>query len=255
MGSITSLTNGSGQLAASYVYDSFGNLTASTGTITNPFQYTGREFDPETGLYYYRARYYDPVSGRFLSEDPIGFAGGINFYAYVRNNPVGLRDPKGLCVDQDKLKNCISSLFGVATLFFTPSTPDANGSFTGEMAGIYNGAYQPLLPGPYEFTVTNNTGLTVSSVTALYNLEPGSVQVPPGTPIGGFTPQNSPFINFTGGNQTPAAILQTQIFELGNSLGFITGKQLPPQGTPWNVTPGPEDNEPGTPLLNCYNAQ
>ena len=107
---------------------------------------------------------------RAVSErGPDSVPGGINFYAYVRNNPVGLRDPKGLCVDQDKLKNCISSLFGVATLFFTPSTPDANGSFTGEMAGIYNGAYQPLLPGPYEFTVTNNTGLTVSSVTALYH--------------------------------------------------------------------------------------
>jgi YD repeat-containing protein len=66
LGSITSLTNGSGQLANSYVYDSFGNLTASTGTVTNPFQYTGREFDSETGLSFYRARYYDPSSGRFL---------------------------------------------------------------------------------------------------------------------------------------------------------------------------------------------
>ena len=81
LGTITSLTNGSGQLAASYVYDSFGNLTASTGTITNSFQYTGREFDSETGLYYYRARYYDPISGRFLSGDPLEFGGGVNFYA------------------------------------------------------------------------------------------------------------------------------------------------------------------------------
>ena len=56
LGSITSLTDTTGNVAASYVYDSFGNLTASTGTITNPFQYTGREFDSETGLYYYRAQ-------------------------------------------------------------------------------------------------------------------------------------------------------------------------------------------------------
>jgi RHS repeat-associated protein len=96
LGSITSLTNGAGQLANSYVYDSFGNLTASTGTVTNPFQYTGREFDSETGLYYYRARYYDGVAGRFLSEDPIQFEGGDNFYAYVRNSPVMLVDPSGL---------------------------------------------------------------------------------------------------------------------------------------------------------------
>jgi hypothetical protein len=195
------------------------------------------------------------MSGRFLSEDPIRSRGGINFYTYVRNSPVGLTDPQGLCVNLKKLADCISQLFGGSMVSFTASTSESNGSFTGEMAGIYNGAYKPLLPGPYEFTVTNNTELTVGSLTALYTLEPGSVPVPQGTPIGGFTPQNNPFTTFTGGNQTPAAILQTQIFELGNSLGFITGKQLPPLGTAWNVKPGPGDNEPGTALQNCYNAQ
>lgn len=66
-------------------YDSFGNLTASTGTITNPFRYTAREFDQETGIYFYRARYLDSTSGRFLSQDPIGFAGGVNAYRYLSN--------------------------------------------------------------------------------------------------------------------------------------------------------------------------
>ena len=95
LGSITSLTDGVGQVAASYVYDSFGKLTASTGTITNPFQYTGREFDSEAGLYYYRARYHDPTPGRFLSQDPIGLDGGINMYVYVGNDPVDWIDPSG----------------------------------------------------------------------------------------------------------------------------------------------------------------
>ncbi len=96
LGSITSLTNGSGQLAGSYVYDSFGNLMASTGTITNPFHYTGREFDSESGLYYYRARYYDSTPGRFLSEDPIRFKGGVDFYSYADENPISWIDPLGL---------------------------------------------------------------------------------------------------------------------------------------------------------------
>ncbi len=96
LGSITSLTDGSGQIAASYTYDSFGNLTNSTGSIASPFQYTGREFDPETALYYYRARYYDSSTGRFLNQDPIRFRGGINFYGYVGNSPVNLGDPSGL---------------------------------------------------------------------------------------------------------------------------------------------------------------
>jgi RHS repeat-associated protein len=96
LGSVTSLSSAAGSIANTYTYDSFGNLTASTGSITNPFRYTARESDTETGLYYYRARYYDPGSGRFLSEDPIGFSGGNNFYTYVYNDPSNGIDPLGL---------------------------------------------------------------------------------------------------------------------------------------------------------------
>jgi len=65
--------------------------------LANPYTYTGREYDPESGLYYYRARYYDAGIGRFLSEDPVGFLGGVNFYGYCVNNPVNWIDPWGLC--------------------------------------------------------------------------------------------------------------------------------------------------------------
>jgi RHS repeat-associated protein len=95
LGSITSLTSAAGAVANSYTYDSYGNLTASSGSVPNPFSYTGRELDSETGLYYYRARYYDPSAGRFASEDPIGFGGGNDFYSYVDNSPVSLIDPSG----------------------------------------------------------------------------------------------------------------------------------------------------------------
>ena len=71
-------------------------MTASNGTFANPLQYTGRELDPETGLLFYRARYFDPADGRFISEDPIGFAGGENFYRYVKNAPTLSIDPLGL---------------------------------------------------------------------------------------------------------------------------------------------------------------
>jgi len=71
LGSITSLSNAAGSIANTYTYDSFGKLTASTGSLVNSFQYTARESDTETGLYYYRARYYDSSLGRFLLEDPL----------------------------------------------------------------------------------------------------------------------------------------------------------------------------------------
>ena len=76
--------------------DAWGNLEAGAGEPGHAF--TGREWDPETGLYYYRARYYDPKLGRFISEDPIGFAVDVNFYAYVKNNPVRWTDAYGLQV-------------------------------------------------------------------------------------------------------------------------------------------------------------
>ena len=61
------------------------------------YGFTGREFDPESGFYYYRGRYYDPQTGRFLTKDPIGLAGGdTNLYRYVGNNPINFTDPTGL---------------------------------------------------------------------------------------------------------------------------------------------------------------
>ena len=110
LGSATSLSDSASNLANTYIFDSFGILTASTGTLTNPFQYTGRDFDPETGLRYYRARYYDATSGRFLSEDPSGFGGGINKYAYVMNDPISWVDPTGLARSPEECRKLLEDI-------------------------------------------------------------------------------------------------------------------------------------------------
>ncbi len=94
-GSVVDLVNEQGEVVNHFVYDSFGNRTGST-TADFRFGYTGRELDTETGLYYYRARYYDSAVGRFISEDPIGFsAGDTNLYRYVGNNATNYTDPSG----------------------------------------------------------------------------------------------------------------------------------------------------------------
>ncbi len=95
LGSITGLTDPTGAVANAYSYDSFGNVTATTGTVSNRFFFTAREAAAKTGLLYYRARYYDPGTGRFLSEDPIGFVGDADFYRYALNRPNYFRDPTG----------------------------------------------------------------------------------------------------------------------------------------------------------------
>jgi len=101
-GSVVSTTNASGERTSSRRYDAFGNPEED---IPSGYAYTGREWDAETGLYYYRARYYDPRTGRFVSEDPIGFGDGPNLYAYVAGDPVNRRDPSGTSWWNDMAKN------------------------------------------------------------------------------------------------------------------------------------------------------
>jgi RHS repeat-associated protein len=97
LGSVIALANSADATVANQRFDAWGNKTASSGTIPN-YGYTGREPD-ETGLIFYRARYYHPGIGRFASRDPSGLQGGINPYAYVGNNPVMRVDPTGMTAE------------------------------------------------------------------------------------------------------------------------------------------------------------
>lgn len=102
LGSTLALTDASGTVQTQYAYEPYGKSTQSGAASSNTFQYTGRENDG-TGLAYYRARYYAPGKGRFSAEDPTGFAGGWNGYAYVEGNPISLADPYGLWALGDSL--------------------------------------------------------------------------------------------------------------------------------------------------------
>lgn len=114
-------------------------------TLSN---YTGRELDSETELYYYRARYYDDNTGRFPSEDPIRFKAGTNFYAYVLNNPVNDIDPTGF------EKVCLTKLMLVTAYCVHGTTA------SGAPAGPGTVAVANTKPKPYAFgcsvTVTNS---------------------------------------------------------------------------------------------------
>lgn len=94
-GNVTGLTNSSGAIVNQYKYKPFGVDNGSSETVANSVKFAGRQFDTETGLYYMRERYYDPKLGRFLSEDPVGLAAGVNPYVYAGNDPVNFEDPSG----------------------------------------------------------------------------------------------------------------------------------------------------------------
>jgi RHS repeat-associated protein len=96
LGSPVAVTDSLGAVQTEYTYDAFGRTTVTGASNSSSYQYTGRENDG-TGLYYLRARYYDPNLQRFIHEDPIGFRGGdINVYTYVGNNSLNFIDPLGL---------------------------------------------------------------------------------------------------------------------------------------------------------------
>lgn len=99
LGSIVRLTDSAGAAVKSFDYDAWGNIQCPEAdppcADEGGYRFTGREWDPEIGLYYYRARYYDSSMGRFISEDPIGLAGGLNEYQYVGAQPTGRIDPFG----------------------------------------------------------------------------------------------------------------------------------------------------------------
>src|SRR5262249_4074117 len=100
--SVVVISDQGGLIGQQYVYDEFGNnLFVMDPAMSQPIQFAGRELDPETGLYYSRTRYYEPSTGRFLSPDLAGLAGGFhtgyrNLFSYAFNNPIEYRDPTGL---------------------------------------------------------------------------------------------------------------------------------------------------------------
>jgi RHS repeat-associated protein len=100
---VRGLTKRDGTWVASWRYGAYGTVIDSAGAapFTLRYRWTGRELDAETGLYFFRARYYDPVVSRFTQEDPIGFAGGLNLYGYGDGNPTNGRDPDGLSKNYD----------------------------------------------------------------------------------------------------------------------------------------------------------
>jgi len=96
LGSVIALSDSSGDTVQTYEYSVFGEPAVEDANHTNPYMFAGRRYDVEIGLYYNRARYYNPYTGRFLQTDPSGYSDGMNWYAYCTNSPLGRTDPTGL---------------------------------------------------------------------------------------------------------------------------------------------------------------
>ena len=143
-GNVVALTNSSGNTVDVYEYAVYGKVGASDPSHPNRFMFTGREFDKETGLYYYRARYYKPEIGRFLQADEVGYEAGMNLYRYCDNNPWNLIDPYGAdgcepnhaCPDRNA---CSGPPPDIMPVYPRPTYPPIAGTDPGEMPGTGGG--------------------------------------------------------------------------------------------------------------------
>src|SRR5208337_222335 len=116
--SVVGMSGHDGAILQTISYDPFGNKTVSGTANNNQLHYTGREQDPDTGLYNYRARIYDPITGTFTTEDPLGFKAGINFYSYAGGNPINANDPYGLMNVNRMLWGALEATGGAAGVGF-----------------------------------------------------------------------------------------------------------------------------------------
>jgi RHS repeat-associated protein len=164
---IASLDSASGTLSK-IGYSPYGNSIGATP----PFGYTGQRIDPETnGLYYYRARHYSPAWGRFLQTDPIGYAGGVNQYAYVGNDPLNLVDPLGVYGIVINGGGLIEA--GIGAVF-----AQAGGQTSGGLAFLFDASHWSLSnPTNVNFSVVSFA--TAGGTASAFNSNP------PSTPAGG----------------------------------------------------------------------
>ena len=109
LGSTRLLTNSSGAVVGTYSYDPAGNITSETGTATTNLLFAGQYLDQESGLYWMRARYYDPTTSQFLSVDPLN-TGATSPYSYAADNPVNAIDPSGsFCLEFWSPSQCVNA--------------------------------------------------------------------------------------------------------------------------------------------------
>jgi RHS repeat-associated protein len=198
LGSILALTNSSGNITTQYSYDPFGNTTTVGSPSTNVSQYTARENDGN-GLYYYRARYYNPVFGRFTSEDPIGFAGGINQYAYAFASPLTYRDPSGHGSGFDWLNNPVMDFAGRYSNWLPGACEGGLFAFGGGNAtnptgtnGGFLGALQDYSYSPEQgWQLGQGAGLGEGFATAQHTPVGGGAILPSGEVIGFVAPYDA----------------------------------------------------------------
>ena len=153
LNSSTVMTNNSGTKVEETAYAPYGTMRAFTGTAVTNYRYTGKEIDPETNLYYYVARYYDPMMGRFITADSIVSdiydPQDLNRYAYCRNNPMKYVDPDGHAADT--VWDLVNIGMGIASFAYNVKTGNVSGAIVDAVGIVGDSAAAaiPFIPGGF----------------------------------------------------------------------------------------------------------
>ncbi|ODS41551.1 MAG: hypothetical protein A7315_05765 [Candidatus Altiarchaeales archaeon WOR_SM1_79] len=231
LGSVSGLTNSSGAVVATYDYDVFGSIINQTGDVVNPYTFTGREYESESDLYYYRTRYYDADVGRFNTKDLL--AGKVynplsmNRYSYVQNNPAIFVDPHGT------LAWWIPIVIKIVIVIIELALPDELDDDTKELSPTPTPTqppilYVPMLMGDGITTSASNPVITPPSPppsSGTYQGVDGTAKTGGG---GGGGIESMPLMNIepsyfytlsnlSNSNKAPAPIAKTKILKNGGS--------------------------------------
>jgi RHS repeat-associated protein len=247
LGSTVALTNASGDVVEYMNYEAFGE---STGSSLTRYGFTGRERDNATGLIYYRARWYDPQIGRFISEDPIGFGGGdLNLYAYAWQNPLNFRDPFGLDGWGNDVANWLDQKIDVAQQYWQYNDQEwvANGinktigdvsHGVADLFRVGSGTGDAIYGDDNGYGRAANIAMDISRASAIFGILGGGA-VGGGRPGGGSGNSPTACPTTPGGGRPPGA--GTRGTSPARPGGGFPDRPLPrdPHGRPMPESPHP----------------